>query len=409
MEPKGKSHPSKISRKLGLSPNVFFLGLVSFLTDVSSEMIFTVLPLFLNNVLRVSMPMIGLIEGIAESTATLLKIISGWLSDRVGRRKRLAAFGYGLSTVAKPLLYFAASWGPVLGVRFADRIGKGIRSSPRDALIADSASSEQMGRSFGFHRMMDTAGAMLGIAIAAGIVYWLQQENWEITRSTYQILVLVGTVPAVIAVGVIIFFVHDNPAKKTVSDTVTIAEKPSKQGFDNRFKTFLIIMILFSLGNSSDAFVILRAHDLGLSVFDVLLVMIFFNMVYALVAFPAGALSDRLGRKRLIITGWAIYTISYLGFATASNVWQVWILFGVYGIYHGITEGVARAFVADMVPSNKRGTAYGMFHAAIGISVLPASVIAGWLWTSFSPSAPFYFGAVLAGVSSLLLVAIVRK
>ena len=407
---KMKSSPRKGRKPFGLSSNVFFLGIVSFLTDVSSEMIFTILPLFLLNVLLVGTPVIGLIEGIAESTATLLKILSGWLSDRLGKRKVLAALGYGISTLAKPFLYLASSWELVLGVRFADRIGKGIRTSPRDALVADSTSPQEMGKSFGFHRALDTLGAVVGLGAAAGIVFFLQKGGLELTRSTYQMLVLVGIVPAVIAVAIILFFVHDPQHKASGDAGVTLtSDSTPKRKFGKRFKIFLAIMIIFTLGNSSDAFLVLRAQDLGLSVFHILLVFVFFNLVYALISLPAGMLSDKLGRRKVIILGWAIYALSYLGFAIASESWHIWLVFGLYGAYYGATEGVTRAFVADMVGAESRGAAYGFFHTAVGITALPASVLAGWLWHWIDPAAPFFLGAAMAGIAAVSLITLVRE
>jgi len=393
-------------RLLGLSPNVLFLGITSFLTDISSEMIFTLLPLFLLNVLRVGTPVIGLIEGMAESTATLTQLLSGWLSDRLRRRKTLACLGYTISTLAKPVLYFASSWGLVLGVRFFDRLGKGVRTSPRDALLAASTPAEVRGKSFGFHRALDTFGAVVGLGGAAATVFLLQQGELELARNTYQTLVLISLLPAVLAVGVIFFLVREvSPAGEPSSSSFTTS---SPARFDRRFKLFLGIMVVFTLGNSSDAFLVLRAQNLGLSVFHILILFIFFNLVYASFSLPAGMLSDRLGRRRLIILGWLIYAASYLGFAFATDFWHVWLLFGLYGLFRGATEGVERAFVADLVGAEKRGTAYGLFHTAVGITILPASLIAGWLWQLISPSAPFLFGGILAGLAALLLAVLLR-
>jgi len=399
---------------LGVSRNVFFLGWVSFLTDVSSEMIFTVMPLFLLNVLKVGTPVIGLIEGIAEGTASLLKLVSGWLSDRLGRRKSLTVFGYTLSTLSKPFLYIASSWGVVLAVRFSDRVGKGIRSAPRDALVADSTSPKEMGRSFGFHRAMDTAGAVLGLALAALIVYLVEREGLQLTWHAFRALVLSGIGPAVLAVLVLLFFVREKKrgAQRKSGEPATaqpVREAPAKTALDRRFKLFLVMMVLFTLGNSSDAFLILRAQNLGFSVFLVLLLFVAFNLVYALAAMPAGVVSDRLGRKRVIVVGWTIYALSYLGLGLASAKWEVWLLFALYGLYYGISEGVTRAFVSDLVPVEKRGTAYGWYHAAVGISLLPASVIAGLLWQYISPAATFYFGAGMAGVAMLGLLLFIKE
>jgi MFS family permease len=399
---------------LGVSRNVFFLGWVSFLTDMSSEMIFNVLPLFLLNVLKVGTPIIGLIEGIAEGTASLFKLVSGWLSDRLGRRKSLTVFGYSLSTLSKPFLYIASSWGVVLAVRFIDRVGKGVRDAPRDALVADSTADNERGRSFGFHRAMDTAGAVLGIALAALIVYLVEREGLQLTWHAFRALVLSGIGPAVLAVLILLFFVREKKkgAQRKSGEPLAaqpVRESPAKTALDRRFKLFLLIMVLFTLGNSSDAFLILRAQNLGFSVFWVLILFVAFNLVYALAAMPAGVISDRLGRKRVIVVGWTIYALSYLGLGLASAKWQVWLLFALYGLYYGISEGVTRAFVSDVVPVEKRGTAYGWYHAAVGISLLPASVIAGLLWQYVSPAVTFYFGAGMAGVAMLGLLLFIRE
>ena len=398
----------------GVSRNVFFLGWVSLLTDVSSEMIFTVMPLFLLNVLKVGTPIIGLIEGIAEGTASLFKLVSGWLSDRLGQRKSLAVFGYSLSTLAKPFLYIASSWGVVLAVRFSDRVGKGIRSAPRDALVADSTSPNEMGKSFGFHRAMDTMGAVLGLSLAALIVYLVERGGLELTWHAFRTLVIAGIGPAVLAVLMLLLFVREKkraaqPKSGDPTAGQAICEGPSKAASDGRFKLFLVMMVLFTLGNSSDAFLILRAQNLGFSVVGVLVLFVAFNLVYALAAMPAGMVSDKLGRKRVIVVGWAIYALSYLGLALASATWQLWLLFALYGLYYGISEGVCRAFVCDLVPVEKRGTAYGWYHTAVGISLLPASVIAGWLWHLIGPSATFYFGAAMAGAAMLGFLLLIRE
>lgn len=410
--------PASRARFFGsLARNVFLLGLVSFFTDMSSEMTLTILPLFLANVLGSSTAAIGLIEGIAETTASLTKIFSGWFSDRLGKRKALTTVGYTLSALSKPLLYFAGTWGTVLGVRFADRLGKGIRTSPRDALIADSVPPDQRGISFGFHRAADSAGAFLGLSLAAAIIFFTQRFDWQLTRGAYQLLVLVGVIPAFLAVGILAFLVKEpNAAQRKPDSHKPGAPSPtvkaptlSLKGFDLRFKLLLFIMVLFTLGNSSDAFLILRAQNLGLSALEVVLLLVVFNLVYTLVSTPAGALSDRLGRKRLITAGWTVYSLIYLGFALASETWHVWLLFAAYGAYYALAEGAGKALVADFVPPEKRGTAYGLYHAAIGLAAFPASLIAGILWqgagtwAGLGPSAPFYFGAVLAVVAALLL------
>lgn len=392
--------------KAGLSRNVIWLALVSFFTDISSEMTLTTLPLFLTDVLGVRTAIVGLIEGLAETTASIMKIFSGYISDRLGKRKWLTFAGYGLSAVSKPFLYFATSWEAVLGIRFADRLGKGIRTAPRDALIADSADQKNRGASFGIHRAGDTAGAFVGLALAAGIIYASQRSRLAMTRGTYQALVLVGIIPAFIALLILGLLVKEvvRPGKK--AELVRL----SLRGFSPRFKAFLAIVVLFTLGNSSDAFLLLRARNVGLSVFQVALMLVAFNFIYAAISAPAGALSDRVGRRRLIVAGWLVYGLIYLGFGLARAGWHVWALYAAYGIYYGAVEGTARALVADIVPAEKRGTAYGVYNAAVGLSAFPASFIAGILWQGvgrwqgFGPSAPFYFGAALALLAVALLV-----
>ena len=396
---------------LGLNPNVFFLGLVSLLNDVSSEMIFSLVPLFLSNVLGAATTVIGLIGGLSESADALFRIFSGWLSDRMGKRKSLAVAGYSTSTIAKPFMYLASTWGVVLGVRFTDRIGKGIRTSSRDALIADSVSPKERGRAFGLHRAMDNSGAVIGLAIAAIVIYFVQGGGLELSLKTYQWLVLIGIVPAVVAVAILVRFVKEKERKPSPSSGPSPRFTLTKltAGFDTRFKVFLAVMAVFTLGNSSDFFVILRAQNLGSSVFHIALMLVIFSATSAAISLPAGKLSDRLGRRRVIAFGWGVYALVYLGFALATNLWQVWLLFASYGIYYGVVEGVARAFVADLVPKEKRGTAYGLYHGVIGLTLLPASLIAGWMWQTYNPATPFFFGAGLACAATIGMMVFIRE
>ncbi len=403
------SNPPDRGKIFGLNPNVFFLGIVSFLTDVSSEMIFTLVPFFLCNVLGAATTIVGLVGGISESTDAVFRIFSGWISDKLGKRKFLAVMGYGISTLAKPFMYLASTWGVVLAVRFSDRVGKGIRTSPRDALIAASVSANERGKGFGLHRAMDTFGAVLGLAIAAVIIYAVQGGGLKLGLPTYQWLVLVGIIPAVLAVMVLLAFVRE---KRPPSGSPAALETGSRRlftGFDKRFKVFLAVMAVFTLGNSSDFFVILRAQNLGLPLIHVVLMLVLLNVAYTAVSLPAGVLSDKLGRRKVIILGWLIYALVYLGFAVATSLWLIWLLFACYGIYYGITEGVARAFVADLVPEEKRGTAYGLYHGVVGLTLLPASLLAGWLWDAFSPAAPFFLGAALAFLAMLGMMALIRE
>ncbi|MBE0416035.1 MAG: MFS transporter [Dehalococcoidia bacterium] len=393
----------------GVSRNVFFLGWVSFLTDVSSEMIFNMFPLFLLK-LGVGPAFIGLIEGLGDSAATILKIVSGWASDKLGQRKGLTTLGYALSTIAKPFLLLinaANAYGAALAIRLIERSGKGIRTAPRDALIADSTSPETMGRGFGFHRALDTFGAVVGIAIAAAIVYFILGSELALTEGTFRWLVIIGVIPAVLSVLLLIFFVHEARVSRPKSEGIGAAA--AGRGFDRRFKIFLAIMVLFTLGNPATAFPIMRADDIGLSPFNILLLLILFNLVYASISYRSGILSDRIGRKRIIIFGWGIYALTYLGFALASASWHVILLFALYGLYYGAAEGVARAFVADMVPVERRGTAYGFYHGAVGLSLLLASVIAGVLWQTISPAATFFFGAAMAGAAMLGFALLIQE
>ena len=383
--------------------NVWIVTATSFLTDVSSEMIFNLVPLFLANVLNAGTAVIGLIDGLAETTASLMKIYSGAISDKLGNRKWITVIGYGLSTIAKPFMYLANVWEAVLGVRVADRLGKGIRTAPRDALVAESIDEKQRGLAFGVHRAGDTAGAFVGLGIAALIVWRLQAAAVDLTRHTFQIAVLASIVPAVLAVIVLAVGARD-VAGKGKSQIPTL----SLRGMDGRFKVFMLVLVLFTLGNSSDAFIILLGQNRGLDIVQILLMLMTFNLIYSTLAGPLGALSDKIGRRRLIIGGWIAYGLVYLGFALSHTGWQIWTLYGLYGIYYAATEGSAKALIADLVAPDRLGTAYGIYNAAIGLMALPASVIAGLLWQGafgwmgFGPAAPFFFGATLALLAGIL-------
>lgn len=328
----------------GLPANVWAASAASLLTDISSEMILNLIPLFLTNVLGARTGVVGLVEGVAETSSSLLKVFSGWLSDRVGTRKWLAVAGYAISTAAKPFLYIASTWTGVLGVRFAERIGKGVRTAPRDALIADSVDETQRGRAFGLHRAADTAGAMLGILVALLVVWMTQTDASRLSRATFQRLVLFSLIPAVLAVITLALGTRDI-GSQTKSKAVPFL---SGSLLDTRFKHFLGIIAVFTLGNSADAFLVLRAQEQGLSVLGILGMLATFNLVYAVVSVFAGLLSDRFGRPRLIVTGWLIYGVLYLGFAAAATSWQIWLLYALYGIYYGTVEGTARAYVAEI-------------------------------------------------------------
>jgi MFS family permease len=395
------------SQKAGLRTlprNVWAVSLTSFFMDISSEMVINILPLFLSNVLGVKTNIIGLIEGVAEATASLLKVFSGWLSDRLQARKWLAVGGYALSTLVKPFFYFANSWTTVAGVRWADRVGKGIRTAPRDALVADSIDERHRGLAFGFHRAADTGGAVVGLLVALGVIWLAQAGSMELTRATFQTVVLISLIPAFLAVLSLALVARDVP--------VTTRRKMPKFAFRSlgrRFCVFMLIVGLFDLGNSSDAFLVLRAQERGLSVIGVMGMLITFNVVYTLISAPAGSLSDRIGRRRLIVGGWLVYAAIYLGFALAGTGWHVWVLYAVYGVYYGLAYGTTKAMVADIVPEELRGTAYGTYNAVLGILDFPASLIAGFLWQGagrwegFGPSAPFFFGGAMALLAAVLM------
>ena len=386
--------------------NIWALSLTSFFRDVASEMLVHLLPLFLANVLGIRTAVIGLIEGIAETTASLMKIYSGWLSDRLGRRKELTVAGYGLAALATPLLLIARSWPAVLLYRFIDRLGKGIRTAPRDALIADSITPEHRGVAFGLHRAADTGGAFVGLLLAMWLVWRSQLGEWQLTAETFRTIVWWAMIPATLAVLAVALGV-----KEVVKPRPKGASPPrfTLSGLGQPFQRFLLVMILFTLGNSTDAFLVLRAQSSGASVVMVLAMIAGFNLVYTLLATPAGALSDRVDRRKVVIGGWLLYALVYLGFALAGQAWHFWLLYGLYGVYYAMTEGVAKALVADFVPAARRGTAYGVYNAAVGLTVLPASVIAGILWQGlgawmgFGHAAPFLFGGLLALLASVLL------
>jgi MFS family permease len=389
-----------------LPRNVWAVSLTSFFMDISSEMVINILPLFLSNVLGVKTNIIGLIEGIAEATASLLKVFSGWLSDRIGERKWLAVAGYGISMLAKPFFYFANAWTTILAVRFSDRVGKGIRTAPRDALVADSIDESQRGLAFGFHRAADTGGAVLGLTIALGVVWAAQSASVELGRHTFQVMVLVSLIPAMLAVVSLALGAENVPITSR-------RERPAItfRGLGRPFLVFMLIVGIFDLGNSSDAFLVLRAQERGLSVLGIMGMLITFNLVYTLVSTPAGSLSDRVGRRKIIVGGWLAYAAIYFGFAVAGRGWHVWALYALYGVYYGLAYGTTKAMVADLVPAELRGTAYGTYNAVLGLLDFPASLIAGLLWQGvggwqgFGASAPFFFGAGLSLLAAILMVA----
>ena len=385
----------------GFGKNVFVAGLVSFFMDVSSEMIYPLVPLFLANVLGINKSVIGLIEGIAESTASLLKVFSGWFSDRIGSRKWLMVAGYGVSVLSRPVISLATGWHHVLGSRFIDRFGKGVRGAPRDALIADSTDREFLGRAFSFHRSMDTMGAVVGPALAFYFL-WLFSNN-------YRTVFWLSMIPGVVAVLLIIFFIAE---KK--SSPVAPSERPrlTIRHFDWRFRVFALIAAVFALGNSSDMFLILKAQQTGVSIVTIPVLYLTFNLIYSLSAIPAGIAADRFGKKRVILIGFALFAVLYYGFAIATDAKEIWVLFILYGVFMGLTEGIQKAFLATIIPPDFKATAFGVYNTAVGVAMFPASLIGGWLWDHVSPAATFYFGSITAALSAVMFVifiAVVRR
>jgi MFS family permease len=377
----------------GFGRNVFVAGLVSFFMDVSSEMIYPLVPLFLANVLGVNKSVIGLIEGIAESTASLLKVFSGWFSDKIGNRKWLMVAGYGISTLSRPIVALATGWQHVMGSRFMDRFGKGVRTAPRDAIIAESSEKTHLGMAFGFHRSMDTMGAVVGPAIAFFLL--------GIFSNNYRIVFWLSMIPGVIAVLLIIFFIKE---KKKVFPVHAERPKLTLKHFDWRFKFFLVIATLFAIGNSSDVFLILRAQQTGISTVMIPVVYLLFNLIYSISAIPAGIAADRFGKKRVILLGFVLFAILYYGFAVAKDTTAIWVLFAFYGLFMGLTEGIQKAFLATIIPQDFKATAFGIYNTAVGLAMFPASFIGGWLWDHVSPSATFFFGAITASLSTILFV-----
>ena len=370
--------------------NVIVLGLTSFLTDVSSEMIYPLLPLYLTTRLGVSPSIVGLIEGIAESLASILKVFSGYISDKVQRRKALAILGYSSSAVGKFLLYLSTSWIWVLGGRVIDRFGKGVRTAPRDALIADSTPPERRGRAYGLHRALDTAGAAVGVILA---YYFLTAYKGD-----YTAVFLYSLIPAILGVA-ILSLARERRIVRAVASERQLSF--SWSALPTRLKAFLIVVLLFALGNSSNQFLLLRAKDVGFAPHTVLLLYLAYNIVYALFSYPAGRLSDRIGRKTLLVLGYLFYGLVYLGFALAQNQAYLWPLFAAYGLYIAFTEGVEKALVADIAPLELRATLIGLHATFVGIGLLPASFLAGVLWDVLGASAPFYFGGGLGLLAAL--------
>ena len=391
-------------RYKNLSGNVLALSLVSLLNDTSSEIIYPLLPAFLALTLGASPFIIGLIEGFAESVAAFLKLFSGYLSDRFEKRKFPVFLGYSLASLTRPLLAFVGTWQQVLFVRVTDRVGKGIRGAPRDAIIAASVPEEKRGLAFGFNRAADHLGAVIGPVVAFILLSYFADDPQNPTIRDYRQVFLYASIPVVIGLFVIVFFVKEKPKK--VPDTIAPKIKLSLKEFDGNFKRFLIVIALFTLSNSTDAFLLLRAEQSGIAVAVLPLLWMFLHFSKVVFSLVGGDLSDKFGRKTLIFTGWIIYALVYAGFAFVNAEWQTWVLFLIYGIYFGLTEGAEKALVADLVPPEKRGTAFGFYNLAFSITVFPASIIFGAIWTKFGASAAFLISAFISLFAAVLLLTV---
>ena len=381
---------------------MWILGLTSLLTDASSEMIYPLLPLYLSAVLGAGPAFLGAIEGAAETTASLLKLVSGVWADRLRRRKPLVVAGYALSSIARPLVAFALTPVHVLGIRIVDRIGKGIRTSPRDAVIADATSPDVRGRAYGVHRALDHAGAVVGPLMATGLLFFLGQGEHAL-RTVFAL----SAIPAAAAMLMLVLGLRE-PAREAVARPRARADGPPVR-LPGTFWRLLVVILIFTLGNSSDAFLLLRASHVGVSAAHLPLLWVAHHLVKSALSAPFGALSDRLGRRGVIVAGWLVYAVSYALFAWTTSSLACWAVFGLYGVHFALTEGAAKALVADLVPADARGRAFGLFHAVVGIGALPASVLFGGIWQIWGAEAALGTGAVLALLAALLLATVVRK
>lgn len=387
-----KSGIAELNKPTG-KRNVTTLGLVSMFNDIASEMVYPIIPIFLTTFLGAPVAVVGIIEGVAEATASLLKVFSGWLSDRLRHRKNFVATGYTLSAVAKIVLSFSASWLYVLFARFVDRFGKGIRTSARDALIADSTTSETRGAAFGLHRALDTLGAVVGPLLALGLLQFLDNK--------YSLIFLLASIPVFIGIGILLLIVKEPKHEIKKSE---LKLKFSLQSFNKPYKLFLLVNLLFALGNSSDAFLILRTQSLGYTASGAVLLYVLFNVFYSLLSFPLGKLSDRLGARPILIASFLLFAVVYSGFGIAGSGFILWILFPMYGLYMAMSEGISKAYISNLVPSETRATAIGLFYTSTGIITFFSNLIAGLLWNYIGISAPFYFGAICSLLAAVVFL-----
>lgn len=374
-------------KKAFIASNIVLLGLVSFFTDISTEMVYPILPLYLSSIMGATPTIIGIIEGIAESLASVVKLFSGIIADKYGNKKRLAFFGYSSSVLNKIIILLSVTWAGVLCARIIDRFGKGIRTAPRDALIAESAHKSQLGKAYGLHKGLDLLGTAVGILLA----YIILSRN----ASDYKKIFLYSLIPA--AIGIIcIIFVKDRK-EKTAKKPVTFKWRT----LDKRLKLFLVFIFIFTLGNSSNAFILLRAYNAGFTAQNAILLYFLYNIVASALSYPFGNLSDKIGRKNILCAGYFLYGIVYFGIGLFSDKPLFIALFVIYGFYTALTTGVERALIVEIVPETQKASALGLHAAIVGIGLLPASIIAGLLWDSINQSMPFLFGGTLAFITSI--------
>ena len=386
------------NRRSGMR-NIVILGLISCFADISSEMVYPIIPLYLTTVLGTTPALVGVIEGIAESLASLLKVFSGYISDRFHKKKALAFSGYATGLVYKIALIFASSWAGVLLARVIDRFGKGIRTAPRDAMVAESSDAGSLGKSFGVHKMLDMAGSAVGILIA----FLLMRGIGE---GSYRLIFAVSMIPIVIALA-LFGLLREKREAGEAKDREPFWR--NMKSLDGRLKLYLLVTFLFTLGNSSNSFLLLRAYDVGFSSSNAVLLYFMYNLIASLLAVPCGKLSDKLGRKKLLVGGYLTFSLVYFGFSSCKD-WRMMIaIFAVYGVYTAMTAGVERAFIAEIAPKDLKGTVLGLHSTLAGIALLPASVIAGLLWDNIGVSAPFLYGGVMSLAAAVILAVGVKK
>ncbi|HBC78701.1 MAG TPA: MFS transporter [Bacteroidales bacterium] len=387
---KGSDKEKKRSGIFGFNRNIFFTGLTSFLTDTSVKMVYSVMPMFLMSI-GASKTGLALIEGVAESTSALVKVLSGFWSDKTGRNKPFMLAGYGLSALIIPLYTFVVSPIHVLILRFIERFGKGIRTAPRDSLIAGSITDGESGRSFGLQKAMDNSGAIAGPLIAFALLSSIP--------GNYRLIFFVAGVPAILAILVLVFGIKE--ARKNNNELFV---KFHFKDFPAKYYFFLIIVFFFTLGNSTDALLMVKANDVGIKVALIPLVYMVTNVISVFASIPVGSLADRVGKEKILIAGFLIYAIVYFGFGISTSMRAIIALFALYGLYSAATDGIQKAFISDMIDNNKKGTGLGIYNALLGVTLLPASLIAGFLYDKINSSVPFYFGAATASVSAILML-----